>query len=86
MKQISELLSTTVSEKDKLKYYKQLILDEIQKTNPKCTKLKVHWRIIKGIHPCKADDIEQLYYKTKSKAQYDRISFDFAFNILTKIK
>lgn len=74
-----------IADKDKLKYYKRVILEEIQSTNPRCTKMWVHVRIIKNLSSCKADDVEKLYWRTKSKAQNDRISFAFAFNLLTKV-
>ena len=81
---ISELLKqNTLTEKDKLKYFKKEILKEIQKTEPKITARWVHWRIVNNVYPCDADSIEQLFYKTQSKARNDRISFKFAFNCLT---
>jgi len=82
---ISELLQkNTLTERDKLKYFKKEILKEIQKTEPKVTATWVHWRIVKGVYPCDADAVEQLFYRTQSKARNDRISFKFAFNCLTK--
>ena len=73
----------TVSTKDPLKAVKAEILKEIQVTNKKTTAAWVHWRIVNNVYPCAVGDIDKLLQRTRSKAKQDKISFSFAFNILT---
>ena len=72
-----------VSTQDPLKAVKAEILKEIQLTSPKVTAKWVHWRITNNVYPCAVGDVDRLLQRIKDKARQDKISFSFAFNILT---
>lgn len=74
----------TVEKSHELNEVKNEITRLCQETNPEITKNWVHWRIINNVYPRDTESIKQLLYRAESKAKHDKISFEFAFKILTK--